>query len=396
MVGARIWAMRSIRRPRRAFHISRLPLRPVSSAYPRVRSGQRDQRKRPSNARHPVSASLLSRPGEQLIGIAREPIGQETEPLMNGDIEAPQIVGSGRRWLPKFRPTACPRTDRKGDNLESGLSESSHGAGHVVGGGHQQKSSFWRRMNQTGSEARVLFRSLRMFLDQDPLRGDSKRDKVLLYDCSLARAGCRGIRAPGENDPGLRVATGQVGEQVSGKRCSNGVNSMFPSGDSVPPASATNVTAGMAAPDRRRRSNMTRPSTTSAAITLEGTEKKLTNFDNAAGIARSFSATCVCHPRSEARSTSSPRVHTPSDRADGAAISAAPNVSPSAIATDAEAPVRASSLRVQPRAERSERKLARDSPSRLIAQYVPHCTPFEPSYLSQANFNQSADGSRRN
>src|SRR5712664_1361485 len=79
-----------------------------------------------------------------------------------------------------------------------------------------------------------------------------------------------------------------VGKPVSGKRCSNGVNSMFPSGDSAPPASATNVTAAMAAPDRRRRSNMTRAITASAAITLEGTERKLTNFDNAAGIARSF------------------------------------------------------------------------------------------------------------
>ena len=51
-----------------------------------------------------------------------------------------------------------------------------------------------------------------MFLDQDPLRGDPKRDKVLLGDSRLARAGCRGIRAPGENDPSLRVATGQVGD----------------------------------------------------------------------------------------------------------------------------------------------------------------------------------------
>src|SRR5260370_17144779 len=87
---------------------------------------------------------------------------------MSSDIEAPQILGSSWRWLPKFRPTARPRTNRKGDNVKSGLSESSHGAGHVVGGGHQQKSSFWRRMNQTRSEARILFRSLRMFLNQDP------------------------------------------------------------------------------------------------------------------------------------------------------------------------------------------------------------------------------------
>src|SRR6266851_3263295 len=154
---------------------------------------------RRSNARHPVTASLSLRPGEQLIGIAREAIGKETEPLMNSDIEASQIVGSGRRWLPKFRPTACPRTHRKGDNVESGLSESSHGAGHVVGGGHQQKPIFWRRMDQIGSEARVLFRRLRMFLDQDPLGGDPKRDKVLLHDSRLARPRCRGICAPREN-----------------------------------------------------------------------------------------------------------------------------------------------------------------------------------------------------
>ena len=135
---------------------------------------------------------------------------------------------------------------------------------------------------------------------------------------------------------------------------------------------------------------MTRPSTASAAITFDGTERKFINFDNAAGIARSFSAACVrSHPRSEARSTNSSRVHRPSERPDGAAR----NVSPSAIASDV---VRALSLRVQPPAERSARKLARDSPSRLIAQYVPRCTPFKPSYLSRAHFNQSADGSRRN
>src|SRR5256885_458800 len=88
-----------------------------------------------------------------------------------------------------------------------------------------------------------------------------------------------------------------VGKPVSGKRCSNGVNSMFPSGDSVPPTSATKDTAAMAAPDRRRRSNVTRPITASAAITLEGTDRKPTNFDNAAGIARSFQLVAQGAPR---------------------------------------------------------------------------------------------------
>src|SRR5205823_11870781 len=111
------------------------------------------------------------------------------------------------------RPTARSRTNRKGDNVKSSLSESSHGAGHVVGGGHQQKSSFWRRMNQTGSEARVLFGRSRMFLDQDPLSGDPKRDKILFYDSRLARPRRRGIRAPGVNDPSLGVTTGQVGDR---------------------------------------------------------------------------------------------------------------------------------------------------------------------------------------
>ena len=106
-----------------------------------------------------------------MVAAAAQPIGRNSDPLMHGDLEDPQVS----RRLERQPQIIGPMTARaKGygisDGVKSGFLEDAHRARHMKGGGDDDPALGRLRMDDRSGEAGVLIGVAGFVLNRHPVR----------------------------------------------------------------------------------------------------------------------------------------------------------------------------------------------------------------------------------